>query len=111
MGLSTNLSADQPSEAGLPINLHVEQPSEAGLPTNLPAEQPIEAGLSTNLPAEPALRRTPLLKGRADLVLSSHISMMGHHRAMPRPWKRYQSVSIKHNARYVSPLTSGTRQP
>jgi hypothetical protein len=29
---------------------------------------------------------------------------------MPRPWKQYQRVSIKHDARYVSPLTSGTGQ-
>jgi hypothetical protein len=60
---------------------------------------------------QPTIRRTPLLKGRADLVLLSHVGTMGHHLAMPRPWKRYRRVSIKHDARYVSPLTSGIGQP
>jgi hypothetical protein len=37
--------------------------------------------------------------------------MMGHHRAMPRPWKWYRMVPIKHDVGYVFPLTLGTGQP
>jgi hypothetical protein len=41
---------------------------------------------------QPTLGRTPLLKIRVDLVPSSHVGTMGHHRAMPKPWKRYQRI-------------------
>jgi hypothetical protein len=59
------------------------------------------------------LQDDSLLKGRADLVLSSHVGTMGvgHYRATSRPWKRYRRLSSKHDTRYVSPLNSGIGQP
>jgi hypothetical protein len=36
---------------------------------------------------------------------------MGHYRAMPRPWKQYLRVSVKHDIEYVSPLTNEIGQP
>jgi hypothetical protein len=125
------IPAEQPSKVGLPSNLPTKQTSEAGLPTKPPTEQPSKVGYRPNhLSSNPARRgcrptctpsnlarrqsalgRTPLLKGRADLVPSSHVGTMEHHQTMPRPCKRHRRVSIKHNARYVSSLTSGTGQP
>jgi hypothetical protein len=91
--------------------------TQQGGATDQPACRAIQRGSVVDKPGcrvtqqgQLALRRTPLLKGRADLVLSSHVDAMGHHRAMPRPWKPFQRVPIKHDARYVSSLSSGTGQ-
>jgi hypothetical protein len=76
---------------------------------NLLAEQHSEA---TEQPAHRATQQDDnLLKGRDVPVLSSHVGTMRHYRATFRPWKRYGRVSIKHHARYVPSLTSGTRRP
>jgi hypothetical protein len=83
----------------------------------IPLSIPVRRGCRANHPPsnptrrQPALGRTPLLKGRADLVPSSYGCTMGHHQAMPRPGKWYRKVSIKHDARYVSPLTNGIDNP
>jgi hypothetical protein len=110
----TNRPTEQPTEARLPNYLPVEQPSEARLLTNLPPNQPSEVGLPTN-PARRGYRETQQgdswLSGRAGLVLSNHVDTMRHHRAMPRLWKWYQGVSIKHDDEYVSLLTRGTGRP
>jgi hypothetical protein len=51
------------------------------------------------------------LSGGVDLVLSSHVDTMGHHRAKPRLWKWYQEVLIWQDVENVSLLTSRTGQP
>jgi hypothetical protein len=112
-------TTEQPGEAGLSINLPNEQPSEVGWPTNLPADQPSEAGLPTNLPTEQPnkmtvgsqVNTTTGGKSRSSTINPWWRDGIDHHQAMSRSWKRYRRVSIKHNARYVSPLTSGSDNP